>query len=163
VFSPEYAFFCGKIRIRFKGKHQFLCTSATRNFESKIRASAEILNDWDFIAKVSGGDFVAKEVRYHKMCARRYQNKAQKHLITLRPSSSWHNIRQNREKAFKILSDFTYENIIVIDKAMTLKESFGIYCDALKELDPSISDFDFKSYPKKIPCLVVDVHFKLTD
>ena len=73
VFEPTCAICNKESKGRAKEK---LGTCQAFTAETNIKKSAETLNDSTMIAKVGQVDFVAKEVKYHHTCRRKYLNDA---------------------------------------------------------------------------------------
>ena len=59
----------------FCGQSENLINFATLNAEYKVRQMAKDLNDVELQTKISGGDFVALEIKYHLPCLTAYRNK----------------------------------------------------------------------------------------
>ena len=47
---------------------------STENAELSLRTMASDMNNHDLITKLSGGDFVAIEAKYHFLCITKYRN-----------------------------------------------------------------------------------------
>ena len=53
---------------------------STENAELSLRTMASDMNDHDLLTKLSGGDFVATEAKYHFPCITKYRNRYRSYL-----------------------------------------------------------------------------------
>ena len=60
----------------------------TMNLNKRLQECAEALNDGKLLAKLSGGDAIAQELKYHRVCLRALYNRERSHLRNLEKSSS---------------------------------------------------------------------------
>ena len=74
---PRICLICNKIRKKKKNVEQPLVNAQTKDIENSVKKYATWLNDEDMLRKVSGVDFVAKEIVYHAVCRKDYQATAE--------------------------------------------------------------------------------------
>ena len=71
--------FCNQVRKRKKaGSEEELGACETKEAERRIREAARVLKDDKILAKISGVDMIAKEVKYHHSCRSEYLKSAQR-------------------------------------------------------------------------------------
>lgn len=52
-------------------------TCQMKNIQHKIEEKAKLLNDTSLLCKISAiGDFIAKEIKYHRSCQQEYADRA---------------------------------------------------------------------------------------
>ena len=128
-----------------------LVSVETLNFEENIKKYAEWLNDQNMLARITSINFVAKEVRYHAFCRKKYQSDAEateegrsakkknqndqllKNGKEIPPSPStrpWHKERDLHDNAFNALKVFIDEHVIV-NKEVHLLSDINKYYESL--------------------------------
>ena len=64
----KVCWFCKKIEITKNRKKEQLILVLTTQFQEGLLNDAKALQDTEMIGRMSGVDFIAKEVHYHKTC-----------------------------------------------------------------------------------------------
>lgn len=76
---PRQCLFCNQVRKRKKGGgEEELGACETKDAAGNIQEAARVLKDDKILAKISGVDMIAKEVKYHHSCRSEYLKKAQR-------------------------------------------------------------------------------------
>lgn len=73
--KANICFFCDKPLTDIKAERR---ESATRNIDFRVRDCAKTLQDTDLLAKLSAGDLVAQEAKYHPKCLVSLYNRAER-------------------------------------------------------------------------------------
>ena len=121
---PSVCLFCNQTRKKVKGVEQKLVRVETNDFESNVRKFIDIMEDSTLLARISGIDFAAKEVKYHAYCIVRYQRQAEIRMDLVSKEQSdivkikWHLQREIHQQSFEALT--SYINIEVINKKEVL-------------------------------------------
>ena len=55
----------------------------TMELDKRLNECARNLNDGTLIARLSGGDVVAQEVKYHRSCLTALYNRERAHILTI--------------------------------------------------------------------------------
>lgn len=97
----------------------------TKDLENGIRKEAAILNDVDLIGRIVDVDFIAQEVRYHRLCRNRYHEKARlcvklKSKTTLKPGL-WTKSRSAHKAAFLNICEYINSNILIREEVLGFK------------------------------------------
>ncbi|KAK4017098.1 hypothetical protein OUZ56_032052 [Daphnia magna] len=95
--------FCDKTRKLNKDKvRESMAKCQTIEMKGNIEANAKLLNDTVFLGKISSiGDFIAKEVKYHRSCLIAYRDRAnaEKQKKVEKEASSWQRKRYMPESS----------------------------------------------------------------
>ena len=131
--------FCGKVS---SGKlHEY----STRNAEISLRAMANDMQDNALLTKISGGDLVAIEAKYHFSCLSEYRNR---HRSYLRKKSKEVDIDYERVKAREFVEVVSYVEAAIEGELymFKVKELRCLYQKQLKEFsyDVEINKSKFK-------------------
>lgn len=123
----EKCIFCEKKDRKHKGCREKLHLCITTAIQESIFEEAKQLRDTNFISKISGIDFIAKEVRYHQICRVEYSNKAKSSKKVKDSSSQFWKIRNAHKKAFESLCLFIEETIIKNEQVFFLSDLHSHY------------------------------------
>ena len=131
--------FCGKVSS--EKLHEY----STRNAEISLRAMANDMQDNALLTKISGGDLVAIEAKYHFSCLSEYRNR---HLSYLRKKSKEVDIDYERVKARAFVEVVSYVEAAIEGELymFKVKELRCLYQKRLKEFgyDVEINKSKFK-------------------
>ena len=120
--------FCNKVRKKISRDkpEELLTTVEYSHGEISIQAAAERLNDTDLLAKISGLDLIAKELKFHHSCRRSYTSKAKR----LRDDASSQEPSAH-EQALAAVKSHVQETLIDNQGAEKLASLLQRYTDAL--------------------------------
>ena len=131
--------FCGKVSS--EKLHEY----STRNAEISLRAMANGMQDNALLTKISGGDLVAIETKYHFSCLLEYRNR---HCSYLRTKSKEVDTDYERVKARVFVEVVSYVEAAIEDELymFKVKELRCLYQKRLKEFgyDVEINKSKFK-------------------
>lgn len=126
---PPVCLFCGNAK-KSKGRHgkEPLGNCETQAAAKSIFDTAVSLNDVEMLARISGVDMIAKEVKYHHSCKRSYLHKApRKETTALQVDSD----SSGHDFAFKSLKDHITETLIEAEGAELLTSLHAKYMNHL--------------------------------
>lgn len=135
----------------------------TTQFQEGLLRDADALQDTEMIGRMSGVDFIAKEVHYHKTCRyiviqklfiihKKYDsyiisrsiyfNRAQTVKTKKEPKSSgdWQERRSAHQQSFKLICDMIEETVLKQGGVCRLNDLYGHYMSCLEELLPNKED-----------------------
>ena len=137
VLSELRCFFCDET-----GDEETLFNASTFSIDSHLREWAEILCDEALLAKLSRGDVMALEAKYHKPCLTSLYNRVVSHKRR--------ELKQDRETGTeKIIESIVFAELVSFVKenktdelspVMKLSELKKLYVERLEELGVSVSD-----------------------
>ena len=142
VFS-SVCLFCDQGRKRVQGVNQKLVNVETKDFEGKIRKYVEWMEDSKLAAKISGGDFTAKEVKYHACCRVKYQTQAESRFrkntvhtnsTICQETSYWHKERDVHRRSFDALCSFIKQTVVEEKEVPFLVDVKSYYKRIIREL-----------------------------
>ena len=110
VEHPTKCIFCNKVtKSSGKDKREYLGSLEVESSEVKIKEAAVKLQDNVLLAKISGQDLIAKEVKFHHSCRKAYLNKAQ------RPETNKEKTPQvSHQVAFEIVKSYVKQTLVDI-------------------------------------------------
>lgn len=140
-----------------------MSTCQTINIQHKIEEEAKLLNDTPLLCKISAiGDFIAKEIKYHRSCRQEYADKA-KSIIkenTEKQKSSWQRKKDICERAFTAAISFIETKIIYFGDVQRMSDLLNQYFLALEGLGLSDTDLDLEKKRKSVLEQKILMHFK---
>ena len=144
---PRICLICNKIRKKKKNVEQPLVNAQTKDTENSVKKYATWLNDEDMLRKISGVDFVAKEIVYHAVCRKDYQATAEATPMGKVGKNSMKNTDDHGEchaewdlhrkvyaQAYEIVKDSIQENICILREVHYLNDINHLYHAAIKEI-----------------------------
>ena len=134
---PSLCLFCNQSRKKVKGIEQKLVNVETNDFEKQVRKYIEWMEDSKPLARVTGVNFSAKDVKYHECCRVKYQTEAEgkvnqkrrlvgKDIPTKESTSAWHKSREIHKKSFEALVS-CLEEIVFEKKEVLLLTDINIF------------------------------------
>ena len=111
-----------------------LHAASTKEVDKKVRECAGLLNDGKLIAKLSGGDLIAIDAKYHSKCLAGLYNRARSYrLQAIKPSV--HPLCEPNELAFAQLLAYIEEQLETEEPILlTLSDLVKFYMCKLREL-----------------------------
>ena len=114
----------------------------TNEIENSIKKYAGWLKDDGMLRKISGVDFVAKEIVYHAVCRKGYQaraeatfkEKAEKDATNQPQSTEWHQQRKVYSQAYEIIQEFIEEKVCVLQEVHYLNDVNNLYHAVIKDI-----------------------------
>ncbi|XP_032787561.1 uncharacterized protein LOC116925049 [Daphnia magna] len=145
--------FCDKTRKLNKDKvRESMAKCQTIEMKGNIEANAKLLNDTVFLGKISSiGDFIAKEVKYHRSCLIAYRDRAnaEKQKKVEKEASSWQRKKDICQKALESTTAFMETKLFVFSNVLRMQDIFNHYLFTLQEFGLDESDIK-KENAKKI-------------
>ena len=106
-------------------KKEGLCLVQTKNAENRIREAAKLLGDDEILAKISGIDLIAKELKFHHSCRCSNLSAATRVKKTGQQSSSQ---QKPDKRAMTELIEYVKTNIILGSRPEYLVSTYERYC-----------------------------------
>ena len=139
---PKICIFCTKKEKKHSDSKQKLVLVKMGDFEKKIKKYATTLGDQELLSKLGSIDFVAKEIRYHRICRTKYQTAAEQVSKTSQNKeaakcsiNNWHRGREIHSEAFKSICSLVEDQVITGGDMLGLKDSFNNYVLIIEDLD----------------------------
>ena len=104
-------------------------------FENNVRMYALVLQDEHMLEKISGIDFLAKEVWYHAICRSNYQSRTD-NIIKKSYSvenNVWHDTRKSHSNTFSEICSLVQESVIEKETVYFMSELTSQYKSILLE------------------------------
>ncbi len=124
-------------RKRCGSKTELVGHCETTEAALKIKATAEKINDFKLLAKISDVSFCAKEIKYHHTCRKEYLNKVQSSKSTSEKAEK----QYAHDKAFRAIVDYVSDVVINAFCPKTLKFVFEKYIAILEEAHVDVSGY----------------------
>ena len=123
---------------------------STENAELSLRTMASDMNDDDLLTKLSGGDFVAIEAKYHFPCITKYRNRYRSYLPEKNKNTDFR-YEQAKARAFTELISYIECGIEEGTYLFNVKELRDLYENRLKNFwyDIEVNEGAFKDLIKK--------------
>ena len=135
VYEPKCNF-CNKVtKSSGKEKREYLGSLEVESSEVKIKEAAVKLQDNVLLAKISGQDLIAKEIKFHHSCRKAYLNKAQRTETNKEKTP-----QVSHQVAFEIVKSYVKQTLVDIQGSEKLLSLHKRYIDAL-----GIKDTSYKS------------------
>lgn len=149
--------FCQKKVRRHGGKKEKLHLCLTTTLQETVESQAKVLNDVEFLGRISGVDFVAKEVKYHQICKVNYGNRANAAEMKARPrKGEWHEKRNVHESAFSSICSIVQSSIIKEGSVWRMADLHQQYVTSLEEMrsdEQVVNIYIFFFFKSKMSCL----------
>ena len=138
--------FCNKAQKKNKGQKENLGCCETLVAEQNIKDAALLLDDQPMLTKISSGNFVAKEVKYHHSCRKAYINFAERVKQSGEKSDSepYQKLWKAHSKAFQNIAQYVARNIVENKAADLLSSIHKSYMVVLS--NEGIADSNYRPY-----------------
>ena len=119
-------------------KAESLHEYTTVNTDKSLRRMATEMLDTEILAKISGGDLVAIEAKYHVSCLVKYRNKYRSFLRQQHSPKNWSR-EQHKARAFTELVTFIEASLEEESNLFKLSELHQLYQQHLNDLGEDIT------------------------
>lgn len=134
IFEP-ICIFCKKNR-KTQGRNKPEETPAhleTKQGGQSIEDAARLLNDQELLAKISGQDLIAKELKIHHSCRKNYIAKSKR----IKDPDQTSTEQTDHRKAIDCIKSYVQQTLVDIEGAEKLQSLFKRYTDTLGSEDTS--------------------------